>query len=417
MRNGDSSIVGREIVLDGAGYRVVGVMPPGFLPTGGRGRDPQYWLPLRWDPATKQSFELWGNWVYARLKDGVTLAQAQSEMDAVAGQIRAAHPIDYSLGAIVAPLDGYLFGNHERLFVILLAAVALVLLIACANVANLLLARGLGRQREFAVRAALGASRATILRQVLAESLVIAGVGGLAGVALSPLLTRPALALLPATSHIPRLDRVHLDAGVLLFTLLTSLVAGLLFGVAPAIRAAQGNLSLALKSGGRGTSLGRNEGQLSDALVVVEVAFSLVLLVAGGLLTRTFLKLLHTDPGFRPEQSVAMRLSIPKYRYGAYEIGGKNAPRQLLYDRLGRSAQSVASVQVAGLAEKLPLRQFWNPWEVSIEGRPPADGPDGRPMISRRWGLLEQGQVSQQPVSPGYFGALGIPLLRGRVFE
>lgn len=304
------------------------------------------------------------------------------------------------------------------MFVLLLVAVGLVLLIACANVENLLLARALERQREFAVRSALGASRAAILRQVLVESLVIAGAGGLVGMALIPLLTRPALALLPAVSRIPRLDQVQLDPGILLFTLLVSIIAGLLFGVAPAIRAARGDLSVALKTGGRGSSLGRREGWHSDALVVAEVAFSLVLLVGGGLLTRTFLKLLHSDPGFRSAQSVALRLSIPVNHYGIYETGGKNALRQRLYDRLEKSVQSISSVQAAGLTEKVPLRQFWNPWGVSIEGRPPlASRRDGAALVSKRWGLPMHGDVSVQTVSPGYFAALGIPLIRGRLFD
>jgi putative ABC transport system permease protein len=135
--NANPAILGREIVLNGAAHRVVGVMPPGFLPTA-YGSDPQFWLPLRWDPATKYSFVLWGSWVNARLKDGVSLQQAQSEMDGVAARIRAAHPGDDSLGAIVALLDGYLFANHERVFVLLLVTVGLVLLIACANVANVM---------------------------------------------------------------------------------------------------------------------------------------------------------------------------------------------------------------------------------------------------------------------------------------
>jgi putative ABC transport system permease protein len=412
----DPSIVAREVVLDGASYRVVGVMPPGFLPTRNE-RDPQVWFPLRWDPAAKFSRVLWGNAIYARLKDGVTLQQAQSEMDRVAAQIRTAHPGDGGRG-IVVPLDGYLFGYHERMFVLLLAAVGLVLLIACANVANLLLARALERQREFAMRSALGASRGAILRQVLAESLVVACAGGLLGAALSPLLTRSTRALLPLASKIPRLDEVRLDAGVLLFSLVISIFAGLLFGVAPAIRTTRVDLSSALRSGGRGLSAGRHEGRLGDALVVAEVALSLVLLVGGGLLARAFLKLLHTDPGFQPAQSVALQLSIPLRRYGEYELGGKNLSRQHLYSRLEQTVQSLADVETVGLSQKLPLRQIWNPYGIGIEGRAPVFSPNGSgPMINKRWGFPMHGSVSIQTVSPGYFASLGIPLLRGRTFD
>jgi predicted permease len=412
--NADPSIVGREIVVDGAAHRVVGVMPPGFLPTA-FGNDPQFWIPLRWEPAIKYSFVLWGYSVYARLKEGLTLEQAQSEIEAVATRMRSAHPRDYDAGAIVAPLNGYLFGNHERLFALLLVAVGLVLLIACANVANLLLARALGRQQEFAVRAALGASRLAILRQMLVESLVIAIAGGLLGAALSPLLMRPALVLLPA-GNLPRLDQVRIDTGVLMFTMLISIFAGLLFGVVPAIRAGGGDLSVTLKAGGRGSSLARSERRLSDALMVAEIAFSLVLLVGAGLLTRAFVKLLHTDPGFRPAQSIALRLSIPSYRYGVYDEDGRNLPRQALYNRLEESARSIAGVQVAGVTLKVPMLQIWNPDDVSIEGRPP-EIRNGAPMMIQHFGIPKHGLASYQTVSPGYFAAMGIPLVRGRVFD
>jgi predicted permease len=162
----DPSVVGREIVLDGAAYRVVGVMPPGFLPTRWE-RDPKLWLPLNWDPATKYSRTAWGNLVYARLKTGVTRRQAQAEMDSVDRQMRIVYP-EESADWVVVPLDEYLFGHHKRMFKLLLTAAALLLLIACANVANLLLARALQRRREFALRSALGASRAAILQQMLA---------------------------------------------------------------------------------------------------------------------------------------------------------------------------------------------------------------------------------------------------------
>jgi putative ABC transport system permease protein len=412
--NADPSIIGREIVFDGAARQVVGVMPAGVLPVR-YGSAPQFWIPLSWEPANKYSFVDWGFTVYARLKDGVTLAQAQSEVDGVTAHMRTVHPSDFEGGAIVAPLNAYLFGNHERFFALLLAAVGLVLLIACANVANLMLARALERHREFAVRAALGASRVAILRQVLVESLVIAIAGGLLGAALSPLLMRPALALLPP-DNVPRLDQVQIDTGVLMFTMLISIFAGLLFGVVPAIRAGRGDLSLTLRAGGRGSSLARSERRLSDALMVAEIAFSLVLLVGAGLLTRTFLKLLRTDPGFRPEQAIGLQLSIPTYRYGVYEEGGKNPPRQALYDRLNESVRSIAGVQVSGLTFKVPSLQIWNPDDLGIEGRPPAMH-NGEPMILKRWGIPKHGLISYQTVSPGFFAALGIPLVRGRLFD
>jgi MacB-like periplasmic core domain/FtsX-like permease family len=202
--NADQSIIGRKIVLNGSGHRVVGVMPPRFLPTA-YGNDPQFWIPVRWSASEQRSFVVWGYLVYGRLKDGVTLAQAQADMNIVTAHMRVAHPVEFGGGSIVAPLDAYLFSGRQRLFTLLLAAVALVLLIACANVANLLLARALERQREFAVRSTLGASRSTIVRQVLVESLLIASIGGLLGAALSPLLLRSVLALL-AQSDLPRLD-------------------------------------------------------------------------------------------------------------------------------------------------------------------------------------------------------------------
>jgi putative ABC transport system permease protein len=412
--NADASIIGREVVLDGASHRVVGVMPPGFLPTA-YGNDPQFWTPLRWDASARYSFFLWGFMVYARLKDGVTFSQAQSEMDAIAVHMRAAHPSDFGGGAIVAPLRDYLFGGHDRLFALLLAAVGLVLLIACANVANLLLARGLERQREFAVRSAIGASRGAILRQMLAESLVIAIAGGLIGAALSPVLTRPVLILLPA-GNLPRLDQVKIDPGVLLFTALISILAGLAAGVAPAIQAGSGDLALKLKTGGRGSSSARHERRLTDALMVAEIAFSLVLLTSAGLLTRAFLKLLATDPGFRPQQTVALQLSIPNYRYGAYEEGLGNLARQALYWRLEESVQSLAGVQAAGLTRKIPILQFWNPDGFSIEGRPPVIR-RGEPQMLKRWGIPDHGMISYQTVSAGYFAALRMPLVRGRMFD
>jgi predicted permease len=265
------------------------------------------------------------------------------------------------------------------------------------------------------VRSALGASRRAILRQVLTESLVIALAGGLLGAALGLLLTRPALALLPA-GNLPRLDQVRTDTGVLMFTMSISILAGLLFGVVPAIRAGRGDVSQTLRAGGRGSSAGQSERRLSDALMVAEIAISLVLLVGAGLLTRGFLNLLHRDPGFRPEQSVALQLSIPSYSYGPYEEGGKNLSRLALYHRVEGSLRTIAGVQAAGLTRKVPILQFWNPDGFSIEGRPPILR-NGSPVMLERWGIPCHGMISYQTASPGYFAALGIPLIRGRMFD
>jgi predicted permease len=415
--NADPSIIGRDILIDGASFRVIGVMPAGYYPT--RTVEPQLWLPLRWEPATKYSPTFWGHIIYARLKAGVTLEQAQAEMSLVAAHTRLAYPRYYDRGrGVVVPAAGYTFGYHERLFWLLLGAVGLVLLIACANIANLMLARSLEREREFAVRAALGASRGKILSHVLSESLILSGAGGLLGALLGPILTSLALALLPAASRIPRLDQVHIDVNVLMFTLLISVMSGLLFGIAPGLRAASGDLLAGMKGGGRGSSLGRRERRLTDALVLAEVALSLVLLVGAGLLVRAFLNLLHSDPGFRPAQAVAAQLFVPTNRYGPYEVGGRNPARQQLYDRLERALEGSAGIEAVGITARLPLRHMWNPSAFSIEGRP-ALPPDqlrgGKATIDS--GLPKHGVTSLQQVTPGYFAALGIPLLRGRPFD
>jgi predicted permease len=190
----------------------------------------------------------------------------------------------------------------------------------------------------------------------------------------------------------------------------------LLFGIVPAMRAGRGDLSLRLRSGGRGSSAARKERRVSDLLMVAEIAFSLVLLVAAGMLTRAFLKLVHTDPGFRPEQAIVVRLVIPTHRYGAYEEGGSNVSRRTLYKRLKESTRSIAGVEVSALTVKVPIAQFWNPDGFSIDGRPPAIQNDS-PIMLERWGIPMHGMVSYQTVSPEYFPVLGIPIVRGRPFD
>jgi putative ABC transport system permease protein len=413
--NGDASIVGRDILIDNAAHRVIGVMPAGFYPS--RWYEPQFWLPLLWDPATKYSRVLWGLIVYGRLKRDVTLPHAQAEMDHVAAQIREEYPADYkNMSAVVAPVAGYTSGHHERLFLLLLWATALVLLIACGNVANLLLARALEREREFAVRAALGASAGALLRQSLAESVTLAGIGGLLGLGIAPLVTKPILALLPASSRIPRIDYVHIDAAVLGFAFLISLGAGVLVGIVPGLRAMHAGLASVLKESARADSVGRRGRRMIDALVIVEVALSLVLLAGGGLLLRAFLTLLHSDPGFRPEHALALQVTVPSHRYGDYETGGRNASRERLFARLASAAGAVPGVEAAAATTNLPLRHGPNPWAISVEGRPVEIPRETGAAVSGT-GLPYHGSVSIQRVTPGYFAALGIPLIRGRLFD
>src|SRR6266540_3588483 len=238
---------------------------------------------------------------------GVMLEQAHAEMLLVAKNIEQANSEHYqNMGAVLVPVDAELIGSQGKPFFFLLGAVALVLLIACVNVANLLLARATDREKEFSVRAALGASRGRLVRQLLAESLLLAGTGAALGLALAYAGLRPMVALLPETGGVPRLDAVELDLTALVFTLLVTLGAGLLFGVAPALRAARVDLNESLKEGSRGAASGQRSKRLGELLVISEVALSLALLVAAGLLAQSFLRMRQIDPGFAPEKLLTL---------------------------------------------------------------------------------------------------------------
>jgi putative ABC transport system permease protein len=414
---GDAGIAGRTISLDNADYTVIGIMPRGFYPT--RLEPPQFWLPLVFSPETKHSRVRWGLTIIARLKPGVTVDQSQSEMDVIAGRLSAAYPEHYdNMAAVVAPVTGYLYSQYEQMFYGLLGAVALVLLIACANVANLLLARATEREREFALRAALGATRVRLVRQLMTESVLLAAMAGVAGVLMAKLGIGPILALLPVISRVPRLSSVDLNLPVLGFTCLVALATGVLFGLAPALRFSRPDLNEALKEGGRGNSSGSRTRLLSDALVVGEVALALVLLVSAGLLVQSFYALLKTDPGFRPERVLAVSVTVPTHLYGSYETGGANPSRARLFAELERQLSQIPGVTSAATTSLLPLRHGPNPWAMHVAGRPapPANQTEyGGAARTNRTGLYNHGSISVERVSPGYFAALGIPLLRGRL--
>jgi predicted permease len=388
---GDPGIIGQVLVLDENPYEVVGVMPAGFaFPSWA-----QLWRPMRMtDPAAQGR----GNnnfLIFGRLNPGVTLERAEAEMVSIAGGIAEAYPdVKQGWSVSLVSLHEVFVGGVRGVLWLLLGAVGLVLLVACANVAALLLARAAGREGEVAVRVALGASRGRIARQVLTESVVLALVGGVLGVALAYGALR-ALGDLGAGS-LPRLAGVGVDGTALLFTFVISVATGLLFGLAPAFQAPQLDLVQSLKEGHRGQ---RRAGGLGaqNMLVVGQVALSLMLLVGSGLLIRSFLQLRQEDLGFEPQGVVAAQVRLPR-TYGA------ERPIQPFYDAVLERIRALPGVEAAGAITNLPVIGGFGPWNyVHAEGQPPATPAERRGAVRR-------------VVDPGYFEAMGIPLLSGRTF-
>ncbi|MGH9937883.1 MAG: FtsX-like permease family protein, partial [Blastocatellia bacterium] len=311
----DPQIIGRTVSIDGVPHTVVGVMPPGFWLVNSR-----IWIPYFFNAEEKVNRK-GGSWnVIARLRSGVSFDQAQTEMDLIAAQLEADHPEhNRNKGIVLVPsaedLAGSL-GGFGRLFLLLLCAVGLVLLIACVNVANLLLVRAAEREREFAVRAALGASRGRLLRQLLTESVLLACLGGAFGLLLGAMGMRALAALLAGAAAIPRLDDLRFDWQAFAFTAAVSLATGLLFGLVPAIRAARPDLQEALKEGGRGAASGRRVRRMGNLLVIGEVALAMLLLVGAGLIVQSFFRLQLTDPGFETSRLLTMKINVPDYKYG-----------------------------------------------------------------------------------------------------
>ncbi|MBV8858093.1 MAG: ABC transporter permease [Acidobacteria bacterium] len=389
--NSDPSVVGQTVSLDGVACNVVGVLPRGFrLPEGAALARPIAFSAE--DRAQPGSHFL--N-VLGRLKEGVSVEQASAEMATVAARV------EQSLGGtnvghqvVVVPLHEQVVGGARTALLVLLGAVALVLLIACANVANLLLARAAARRREVAVRAALGASRWRIIRQLLAESLLLSGSGGALGLLLAVWGVDLLVGLDP--EGVQRAGEVTLDWRVLAFTLGLSVLTGLLFGLAPALQASKTDFVESLKEGGRsGQGLARS--RLRSSLVVAEVALTLVLLVGAGLLLKSFSRLLAVDPGLDPHHVITMAVSLPQAKYGE--------PQRItaFYEQLLQEAAALPGVQAAGVVSVLPLTGDDTSNFVQIEGRAPL--PPGQAM-----------RAGRRNVSADYFRALGIPLKRGRAF-
>jgi putative ABC transport system permease protein len=382
----DAGVVGRAVTLNGQPYTVIGVMPPGFaFPY-----DARLWVPMVIRLAPNVSFV---RPVVGRLEAGATREQAALELVRIAASEGWGLGPGREMSARVVPLKDLLTSDVERSLLIFSGAVAFVLLIACANVANLLLVRAAGRRHEIVLRAALGASRARIVRQLLTESVLVALLGGVAGILLSFWGVRVLLAIAPA-GRIPRVDEIQVDGTVLAVSLVATLLAGMAFGLAPALAVTRRRLSEGLGEGGR--ALGGGDDHLRRSLVVAEIALSIVLLTGAGLLLRSFSMMREVDPGFRPEHVVAMTLDLPETDYpGAPEM---QAFHGALLERLTR----IPSVEQAGAVNWAPLTGNLLMGDIYIEES--GQAPRG------------QGFVDKMITTPGYFRAMGIELVHGRGF-
>ncbi|HEU4451578.1 MAG TPA: ABC transporter permease [Longimicrobium sp.] len=391
------AVIGQRITLNGVPRTVVGVMPAGFqFPS----RRTQLWVPTVLDAANPASY--WnpgGLNVYGRLAEGATPEQALREVRTLLPRMKEKFPWPmpdaWGAGLSVVPLQTLMAGEVRKGLMVLLGAVGAVLLIACVNVANLLLARTAARRREMATRAAMGASRMRLLRQMLTESILLSLAGGAGGLLLALAGGRVLLAALPA--DLPRSGEVGVDARVLGFTLLLALGTGVLFGLLPAIRASRGDLHASLKAGGRRSGSASSQ-RLSGALVMVEVALAVVLVIGAGLLLQSLWKLRQVDPGFRPEGVTTARLTLTGPRF---EDPARVAA---FYDDVLTRVRALPGVRAASVVSQLPLDGAFSGFPFEVEGRPPAPG--AAPPTAGSW-----------VATPDHLRAMGIPLLRGRSFE
>ena len=391
----DPGVVGRTVQLDGEGYQVVGVMPPGFRDL--FDREAELWAPLTFQPMQMNARTNEFMSFVARLKPGVTYAQAEQEMTRFAARMKAdnpgVYPEDWTMRT--RPIPEQLTGDVRPALLVLLGAVGFVLLIACANVANLLLARAAARQREVAVRAALGAGRGALVRQLLVESMLISLIGGAGALLLAWVGLRTLAALQPGS--LPRMDEVSIDGTVLLFTLGVAMLTGVLFGLAPALRVSRADLQSTLRQGGRGAS-GDGGGQtVRRVLIVAEFALALMLLVGAGLLLRSFARLTEVDPGFRPGGVLTAQVFLPPAQYDSA------AKRAAFFEQLEAALTAAPGVRAAGGTTGMPFGGGGGTASFNVEGYQPG------PNQPDPWG-------DYIIATPGYREAMGIALVRGRFF-
>jgi len=403
LYSGDPNVVGKPIRLNNRPYTVIGVLPEGFDFAG----DNQVWTPLALDRTHPNSRGAHGWDVIGRLKPGVNLAQTSTDMDIFAQQLARENPAFYGptegWGVFVVPLREELVGQIRPALLILMAAVGIVLLIACTNITNLLLARSSAREKEMAIRASLGAGRWRTIRQLLTESLLLSLIGSAVGLALG------AWALLAIRGlHIavlPTVGKISLDSNVLLFTLGIALFTGILFGLAPALHVSSPRLHDTLKEGGRGGSGGPGGQRLRSALVVSEIAFSLLLVIAAGLTIRSFYQLLRVDPGFRTDHILTMRMNLPSITYPT--LPAVSQFYQTVLDRI----RVIPGVETAGAISELPMGNSYSSGSAFVED---STAPMLQQIAGTPYGYLE---TDQRFITPGYFETMKTPLISGRVFS
>jgi putative ABC transport system permease protein len=386
---GDPQILGHTITLSGEPSTVIGVMPEDFyFPN----RTTEFWRPLGLNPANATRG---GHFLatIARVKKGVSFAQADAEMRGIAARLAQQYPAtNRDESAETIGLRESIVGPARSILYTLLAAVGIVVLIACANVANLLLVRASVREKEIAIRAAMGASRRRIVAQVLSEGIVLALTGGFLGVLLAYLAVAPLRTL--GQGNIPRAAEIALDWRVLAFTVFVTVLTGILFSLAPAWHSARSGLGALLKEGTR-SSASIGGLRIRNTLLVLEVALSIVLLVGATLLLRSFVQLTRVDPGFRPEQVLSFSVGLPQTKYP------QDAHRIAFFDRLDERLHSIPGVRAVGMVQTIPIRDDYL-LSFSIQGRPSEPG--------------KEPSANYRAINPGYFEALTIPLLRGRLF-
>ncbi|HWO02793.1 MAG TPA: ABC transporter permease, partial [Blastocatellia bacterium] len=402
---GDPGIINRTIQLNGASFTVVGVAPPEFQSPE---KGDELWVPMSFDATDrlripsiatpedfkKRSFRFFK--CVARLKPGVALNQAQAEMSTIAGRLEQQYPdSNPGMGVNLVPLHRQIVGDIKPALMLLLAAVGLVLLIACANVANLLLARAAARQKEIAIRVAVGAGRGRLIRQLLTESVMLALVGGVFGIVLAWLGLKVLVSLNPA--NIPRLGEIRIDARVLGFTLLVSLLTGLVFGLVPALQASRPDLNETLKEGSRGSTGGIGRRRVRNVLVVTEVALTQMLLIGAGLMIKSFYSLQQVNPGFSPDHVLTMQVTLPPLQYA------EDSQITAFYEQALKRIEKLPGVQSAAAATSLPMTGNNLTRRFTVDGRTPAAS-------------NERLAANYAAISPEYFRVMGIGLISGRSF-